>query len=561
MLSSLKIENVAVIEKAEILFGSGLNILTGETGAGKSIVIDSINAILGERTSRELVRGGAEKATVTALFENVPGSVIEKLDEYDIDCEGDDSLLITRVITTDGRNSCKINGHSVTVTMLKNIGRDLITICGQHDSQHLLVKEKHMEYIDSIADCKELYDSYSEVFTEIKSVRKQLKKLLSNESDKERRSEYLKFQIDELTNANIKVGEKEALLKDKKRCQNRERIMNNLNLCRSILDGDSQAPGIVSSIDALASSLRELAQFDSSFLEYADSVGNMKYVLEDCNSHINSSLGSAEDSYTDINAIEERLDILYRLSKKYGDTEEDMLSYLERITNEYEDIILGDEKAQELQDKYDELSEELFNRGCYLSDCRKQAAAEFEEAVTSDLHYLDMPGAAFTAEFSDAPATVTGIDDVEFLFTANPGQEPKPLAKIASGGELSRVMLAIRCALSDKDVVSSMVFDEIDTGVSGRAALKIACKLHELSKNKQVLCVTHLAQIAAYADNHLYIEKNVETGSTFTKVSQLNHSERVREIARIIGGDIITQTTLKSAEEMIEFANNETNSF
>lgn len=560
MLSSLKIENVAVIEKAEILFGSGLNILTGETGAGKSIVIDSINAILGERTSRELVRGGAEKATVTALFENVPGSVIEKLDEYDIDCEGDDSLLITRVITTDGRNSCKINGHSVTVTMLKNIGRDLITICGQHDSQHLLVKEKHMEYIDSIADCKELYDSYSEVFTEIKSVRKQLKKLLSNESDKERRSEYLKFQIDELTNANIKVGEKEALLKDKKRCQNRERIMNNLNLCRSILDGDSQAPGIVSSIDALASSLRELAQFDSSFLEYADSVGNMKYVLEDCNSHINSSLGSAEDSYTDINAIEERLDILYRLSKKYGDTEEDMLSYLERITNEYEDIILGDEKAQELQDKYDELSEELFNRGCYLSDCRKQAAAEFEEAVTSDLHYLDMPGAAFTAEFSDAPATVTGIDDVEFLFTANPGQEPKPLAKIASGGELSRVMLAIRCALSDKDVVSSMVFDEIDTGVSGRAALKIAYKLHELSKNKQVLCVTHLAQIAAYADNHLYIEKNVEMGSTFTKVSQLNHSERVREIARIIGGDIITQTTLKSAEEMIEFANNETNS-
>ncbi len=560
MLSSLKIENVAVIEKAEILFGDGLNILTGETGAGKSIVIDSINAILGERTSRELVRSGADKAKVTAIFENVPQSVIDKLDEYDIDSDGDNSLLITRVITTDGRNTCKINGHSVTVTMLKNIGRDLITICGQHDSQHLLLKEKHMEYIDSIADCKELFDSYSAVFAEIKSVRKQLKKLLSNESDKERKLEYLKFQIDELSGADIKIGEKDALLEEKKRYQNKEKIHNNLNICCNILDGDGEISGVVSNIDALISSLRELSQFDSRFLEYADSVGNIKYILEDCNSCINNSLGDTEYNHTDINSIEERLDILYRLSKKYGETEEDMLSYLENITNEYEEITLGDENARILQDKYEELSEELFNRGCYLSDCRKQAASKFEEAVTEDLHYLDMPGAAFTAEFLDAPATVNGIDDVEFLFTANSGQEPKPLVKIASGGELSRVMLAIRCALSDKDVVSSMVFDEIDTGVSGRAALKIAYKLHELSKSKQVLCVTHLAQIAAYADNHFYIEKNVEEGSTYTKVSALDYNERVHEIARIIGGDIITQTTLKSAEEMIEFANNETNS-
>lgn len=559
MLSSLKIENVAVIEKAQILFGDGLNILTGETGAGKSIVIDSINAILGERTSRELVRNGADKAKVTALFENVPESVIERLDEYDIDCD-DNSLLITRVITTDGRNTCKINGHSVTVTMLKNIGRDLITICGQHDSQHLLLKEKHMEYIDSIADCKELFDSYSEVFAEIKAVRKQLKKLFSNESDKERKLEYLKFQIDELSRADIKTGEREALLEEKKRYQNKEKILTNLNVCRSILDGDGESSSVLSDIDKLISSLRELSQFDSHFIEYAESVSSIKYILEDCNSYIGSSLGGTEDGRIDINSIEERLDILYRLSKKYGETEEDMLSYLEDITNEYNEITLGDEKAQELQDKYDELSEELFNRGCYLSDCRKQAASDFEEAVTTDLHYLDMPGAAFTAEFSDAPATVTGIDDVEFLFTANPGQEPKPLVKIASGGELSRVMLAIRCVLSDKDVVSSMVFDEIDTGVSGRAALKIAYKLHELSKSKQVLCVTHLAQIAAYADNHFYIEKKIEQGSTYTKVSALDYNDRVREIARIIGGDIITQTTLKSAEEMIEFANNETNS-
>lgn len=560
MLSSLKIENVAVIEKAEILFGRGLNILTGETGAGKSIVIDSINAILGERTSRELIRDGADKAKVTAFFEDVPASVLEKLKEYDIDCDGDDSLLISRVITIDGRNSCKINGHSVTVTMLKSIGRDLITICGQHDSQHLLVKEKHLGYIDSIADCQEYFDSYFEVFSEIKDVRKKLKSLLIDESDKERRLEYLKFQIDELYSADIKIGEKEALNEEKKKYQNKERILASLNLCHGILNGDGEVSGIISDIDALISALKELSQFDSRLSESARTITELRYSLDDCSDSVNDCLCDAEDNDIDINSVEERLDILYRLSKKYGETEEEMLSYLDKITKEYEDITLGDERAQLLQGKYDDLSEDLFNKGCVLSDCRKQTASVFEKKVTDDLRYLDMPGAAFTAEFRDAPATQTGIDDVEFLFTANPGQDPKPLAKIASGGELSRVMLAIRCVLSDSDEISSMVFDEIDTGVSGRAALKIAYKLHELSKTKQVLCVTHLAQIAAYADNHLYIEKTVEEGRTYTKVTDLNHSERVREIARIIGGDIITQTTLKSAEEMIEFAKDDTNS-
>ena len=559
MLSSLKIENVAVIEKAEILFGHGLNILTGETGAGKSIVIDSINAILGERTSRELVRDGADKAKVTAYFESVPKSVLAKLDEYDIDCD-DDSLLISRVIGADGRNSCKINGHQVTVTMLKNIGRDLITICGQHDSQHLLLKEKHLDYIDSIADCREYFDSYSEAFAEIKSVRKQLKKLLSDIDDRERKLEYLKFQIDELSAADIKIGERDSLTEEKKKYQNKEKIIGNLNCCRSVLNGDEEISGILSGFDTLLDSLKELGQFDSRFEESYKTLSDMKYALEDCGNNITDRLSDIEDNHIDINSIEERLDILYRLAKKYGSTEEEMLKYLDDITAEYENITLSDEKAQELQIKYDELSEELFNKGCILSDCRKQSAADFEAKVTDGLHYLDMPGASFTAEFSDAPATVTGIDDVEFLFTANPGQEPKPLIKIASGGELSRVMLAIRCVLSDSDEISSMVFDEIDTGVSGRAALKIACKLHELSKNKQVLCVTHLAQIAAYADNHLFIEKKVEEGRTFTRVTSLEHHDRIREIARIIGGDIITQTTLKSAEEMIEFAKDETNS-
>ena len=559
MLSSLKIENVAVIEKAEILFGPGLNVLTGETGAGKSIVIDSINAVLGERTSRELIRDTADKAKVTALFEGITESVRAKLDEYDIDCD-DNSLLISRIISSDGRNSCKINGQPVTVTMLKNIGRELITICGQHDSQHLLLKERHLGYVDSIADCKEYFDSYSQVFSEIKAVRKQLKKLLSDISDKEQKLEFLKFQIDEISNANIKIGEKDTLTEEKKRYQNREKILGSLNLCSNILSGDGNGAGVLSDIELLINELKTLSQFDSRFSDSAEALSEMKYSLEDCNFSINEALNGAVENNIDINAIEERLDILYRLSKKYGETEEEILSYLDKITAEYEDITLGDEKAQSLQDKYDELSEELFNRGCYLSDCRKQSAADFEEKVTEDLHYLDMPGASFTVEFNDAPATSTGIDDVEFLFTANPGQEAKPLIKIASGGELSRVMLAIRCVLSDRDEISSMVFDEIDTGVSGRAALKIAYKLHELSEKKQVLCVTHLAQIAAYADNHLYIEKNVQQGRTYTNVSSLTYDDRIREIARIIGGDIITQTTLKSAEEMIEFAKNDISS-
>lgn len=554
MLTSLKIENVAVIEKAEILFSDGLNILTGETGAGKSIIIDSINAILGERTSRELIRDGADKAKVTAFFENVPDSVTEKLKEYEIDSEDDDSLLITRVIACDGRSSCKINGCAVTVTMLKNIGRDLITICGQHDSQYLLLKERHLGFIDALANCDEFLESYSEIFNEIKQVSKKLKRLINDDTDKARRTEFLKFQIDELTNAKIVVGEKDDLISKKKKIQNREKLVAAVNLCNSILNGNDDKAGVLSELYSLADALKELSSYDNKFAEFFDSISDFKYILDDCAGEISDALDDLNDNETNIDAIEERLDLLYRLSKKYGDTEEEMLEFLDKITEEYNSITMSDEIKAELQKEYDELSEELFKRGCYLSDCRKQTAIEFENKVTQDLHYLDMPSAVFSVDFKDAPATRTGIDDAEFLFTANEGQEPKPLAKIASGGELSRVMLAVRCALSDSDEVSTMIFDEIDTGVSGRAAHKIAYKLHQLAKSKQVLCVTHLAQIAAYADNHLYIEKKVQDGSTRTEVTSLEPEARVREIARIIGGDIVTQTTLNSARELIDFA-------
>ncbi len=554
MLSSLKIENVAVIEYSEIIFDSGLNILTGETGAGKSIIIDAINAVLGERTSKDIIRTGADRAKVTAYFENIPSSVLHRLTELGIDCDGDNSLLITRVINSDGRNVCRINGSNVTVSMLKAVGRDLITICGQHDSQYLLQKEHHIDFLDAMADCDELLDSYRETYNELKSVRRELKKLLKSEDEREQRIDYLKYRIDELSAANLKIGEKDALVKERDRISNREETLRCLNAVDGLINGDGEGQGLSEGLYSLIEVLQKLSAFDDSFAGYLESIGDLRYILSECASQAASSLDSAEEGYTDINVIEERLDEIYRLSRKYGATEEDMLNYLAQIIEEYNSLVSGDELIDVLHDKYNELSNELFKRGCYLSDCRKQTAIEFEKRVCNELCYLDMPDARFAVDFREANASENGMDEIEFIFSANAGQEMKPLIKIASGGELSRVMLAIRCVLSDCDSVSTMIFDEIDTGVSGRAAHKIAYKMHELSAAKQVLCVTHLAQIAAYADNHLYIEKNRSDSETYTKVSSLSEDERAREIARIIGGDIITQTTLDSASELINYA-------
>ncbi len=556
MLSSLKIENVAVIEHSEIIFDSGLNILTGETGAGKSIVIDAINAILGERTSKDIIRSGADKAKVTAYFENIPSDIFLKMEEIGVDCDDDDSLLITRIINTDGRNVCRINGSNVTVSMLKSLGRDLITICGQHDSQYLLVKEHHISFIDAMADCEELLDSYREAYNELKSVKKQLKKLLSAEDEREKRIDFLKYQIDELTAANLKKGEKEALTRERDLLLNREEAIRCLNAVDSLINGDGESRGLSEGVYSLVEILNKLSCFDDGFKNYCENLTDLRLLLSECSSQAASALDSFDGDYGDINAIEERLDEIYRLSRKYGATEEEMLAYFADIVSEYNALVSGDDLIDELQDRYNELANELFKRGCYLSDCRKKTAIEFENKVLNELRYLDMPDSKFLVDFKEANATENGMDEIEFLFSANAGQEMKPLIKIASGGELSRVMLAIRCVLSDCDKIDTMIFDEIDTGVSGRAAHKIAYKMHELSKSKQVLCVTHLAQIAAYADNHLYIEKNVSGQETYTKVSSLSESERIHEIARIIGGDIITSTTLDSAKELINYARN-----
>lgn len=556
MLSSLIIENVAVIERAEIFFDSGLNILTGETGAGKSIIIDSINAILGERTSKDIVRYGSEKAKITAFFEDLSEDIINKISAYDIESD-DGSLLITRVISADGRGNCKINGCPVTVSMLKDIGRNLISICGQHDSQYLLQKEQHITFIDKIADCDELLDDYKETYSELKQAHKKLRTLTKNEVNKERQLEFLKFQIDEITDADIKIGEYDNLIAEKRRVLAKEKISDSLKSAEYLINGDECSNGIKSSLYDLKKLFDEISEYNSEFKDLSCSINELIYVVEDSSDTVSASLCQTDTGISDINTIEQRLDKLYRIMKKYGPTEEEILLYLEKITDEYNNIVFSDELKEKILDEISMLEDELFKRGCYLSDSRKNAAIDFEKKVCDELKFLDMPEAVFVVNFIDANAMENGMDEVEFLFSANPGQEPRPLQKIASGGELSRVMLAIRCVLSDYDFLSTMIFDEIDTGVSGRAAHKIAYKMSHLSKNKQVLCVTHLAQIAAYADNHLYIEKTTDNGKTLTNVNSLNDTARITEIARIMGGDVITPKTLDSAKELLKFAEEE----
>ena len=556
MLTNLRIENVAVIEKVSISFEKGLNILTGETGAGKSIVIDAINAVLGERTTKQIVRNGADSAKVTAYFDFIGENVIDVLKSLDIEPEEDGSLLINRVITADGRSTCRINGQPVTVSMLRQVGNELISICGQHDSQKLLQSENHIVYIDSLGGTSELLEDYRTVYTKACEIKKELDSLKRNDSDNRQRLDFLKYQIDELERADIQIGEKEKLNGEKRKIKDREKITSALYSAHSIISGDENTSGLCDNLYHLSSFLAQLRDYDSEFGEYEKSVDDLRYELEDCLIALNRMSSSFEDEEVDIDSIEERLDIIYRLSKKYGSTEEEMLETLERLQKEYHSITTSDERAEELEEEYNQISQLLRKKASILSEKRKSFCVEFEKQIMQQLAYLDMPGAVFKVDFKTVNPGSNGIDDVQFLLSANAGQEPKPLSKIASGGELSRIMLAIRCALAESESVSTLIFDEIDTGISGRAAHKVGYKLKQLSSGFQVICVTHLAQIAAGADNHLLIEKRTEEGKTFTLVTNLESDERIKEIARIIGGDVITEATLSSAEELIKFFDN-----
>ena len=555
MLVDLKIENIAVIESAELEFDCGLNVMTGETGAGKSIVIDSINAVLGERTSRELIRTGAESARVYATFDNINAETERLLDEMGIEKMPDKTLVLSRSLNNSGRNVCRINGCPSTVSALKEIGAGLINIHGQHDSQALLSPEKHCGFIDSLAENEELRSEYKSVFTNLVSVKKELEKLYDTRDEKTARLDYLNFQINEITDANVRVGEREELSKEKELLQHSGKVIKSLEKAYAALSEDN---GILAGVEDCAHELETASKYYEAAEKTAKGMRGISYELAEVSAQVRDLAGSFYYSPERLAEVNERLDFLYRLSMKYGATEEEILATLEGAVAERSEIEVSDERISELEEKLYALSDEIKILSAKLTESRMAAAKDFEKKVMAELEFLDMPKVTFVVDRKATALTSKGADAIEFLISANPGQEPKAISKIASGGELSRIMLAIKNVLSDKDNIATLIFDEIDTGVSGSAAEKIALKLYQVSKGRQVICVTHLARIAAQADKHMKISKSVSEDKTFTKIDSLDFSGRAEEIARITAGGAITSLQLESAKEMLKNAKEST---
>lgn len=547
MLKTLDIENIAVIEKASVNFSGGLNVLTGETGAGKSIVVDSINAIMGERTSRELVRYGADNAYVSAYFDDICDSALNKLKEFDIELEEDNSLLISRKISANGKSLCKVNGKTVTVSMLKEICSYLVNVHGQHDSQALLNPDLQYNYIDMLLEDKSVLSDYKETFKKLISVRRKLKSFAKNEDNKESLLELLNFQIEELEKADIKVGEREELTQKRALIQKSEDIIKSLNLAISVINGDDENIGIE---QACADVSRTLFKFDETKDVY-DVFNDINDKLELAKDKAEALLLSIDFSPEEIEMIDEKLDLYYKFSNKYGQTEQEMLDYLEKAKERRNSILFADEELNRLNEEYENLLNITVKLADKLSVERKKTAKIFEEKVKQELAFLDMPKMQFYVDFNKGNLSSTGYDKIEFLISANPGEPPKSLSKVASGGELSRIMLAIKNIISYNDTIGTLIFDEIDTGVSGRASQKIGLKLKSVSKNTQVICVTHSAQIASNADEHFLIQKKFNDNKTFTCVTPLDFEGRKQELARIMGGLEITDTLLQSAEELL----------
>lgn len=547
MLKTLDIENIAVIEKASVDFSGGLNVLTGETGAGKSIVVDSINAIMGERTSRELVRYGADNAYVSAYFDDICDSALNKLKKFDIELEEDNSLLITRKISSNGKSLCKVNGKTVTVSMLKEICSYLVNVHGQHDSQALLNPDLQYNYIDMLLEDKSVLSDYKETFKKLISVRRRLKSFAKDEDNKESLLELLNFQIEELEKADIKVGEREELTQKRALIQKSEDIIKSLNLAISVINGDDENIGIE---QACADVSRTLFKFDETKDVY-DVFNDINDKLELAKDKAEALLLSIDFSPEEIEMIDEKLDLYYKFSNKYGQTEQEMLDYLEKAKEKRNSILFADEELNRLNEEYENLLNITVKLADKLSVERKKTAKIFEENVKQELAFLDMPKMQFYVDFNKGNLSSTGYDKIKFLISANPGEPPKSLSKVASGGELSRIMLAIKNIISYNDTIGTLIFDEIDTGVSGRASQKIGLKLKSVSKNTQVICVTHSAQIASNADEHFLIQKKFNDNKTFTCVTPLDFEGRKQELARIMGGLEITDTLLQSAEELL----------
>lgn len=552
MLSNLQIENIAVIKSASIDFENGFNVMTGETGAGKSIVIDSLNAILGERTSRELIRSGADSASVCAEFQNVGDNVKNELEKLGI--EKDDTLIVSRKLTPDGKNVCRINGMPATVSMLKALGVQLVNIHGQLDNQSLLSPETHCSFIDKLAGSGREFNEFKELYSLYVKKENELKSLNTDVNEKNRRLDILNYQIEEIQKADIRPGEKDELTEKLGFLRNAEKVLDLLHTAYAALNGDGEMPGAADVAADAASKLLSAADYSSDFTETANGVNDAAMNLSAYTEELRDKIYSLDYDPNETERAEERLDVIYRLSQKYGDSEEDILAYLENAEKERDALSFSDERAEQLRAETEKAYNEALAAAKKLSEIRIEAGKKFSADVERELAFLDMPSVKFIVNDSVGELYENGIDNIEFLLSANAGEEPKPLSKIASGGELSRIMLAIKCVLSELDDIDTLIFDEIDSGVSGRAALKIAAKMKELSKTHQVICVTHLAQIAAFADEHKLISKEEKDGRTYTCIASLDYNGRKYELARIMGGLTVTQSILNSAEELLSSA-------
>ncbi|MBR2278843.1 MAG: DNA repair protein RecN [Eubacterium sp.] len=551
MLTNLNIENIAVIEKAEIEFSDGLNVLTGETGAGKSILVDSINAVLGERTSKELVRHGADNASVSAVFENVDSAVIQKAAELGLAFDDDDSLIITRRISAQGKSNCRVNGTPCTLTMVRELGSMLVNIHGQHDSQQLLNPDFHCSILDLTGDNSDYLSEYQSAFKKLVAIRKRLKVLTSDADTKDRRLEILDYQIKELTDADIKVGEKDELTARRNLVMNSQSIANAMQEVLGAVNGDDENAGVQGVTATLLQTVSDISNVDSKSKALYDLLDMLSDNIERVKDAANERLAELDFSENELEKIEERLDILYRLGTKYGETEEVMLSFLENAENERNSIVNSDEELEKLNTEYDSAYDDTVKAAEALCKYRRTLADKLEKDVCEQLAFLDMPKIKFVVNIERGKLSSNGFDSVEFLISTNPGEPPKPLAKIASGGELSRIMLAIKNIIAKNESVETLIFDEIDTGVSGATSRKIGYKLKSVSEHTQVICVTHSAQIASVADTHMLISKDYRNGRTYTSVSRLDYEQRKAELARIMGGLEITDSLLQSAEELL----------
>lgn len=555
MLSELYIENLAVIEKATIDFSDKLNVFTGETGAGKSILINGINAILGQRVTKDIVRTGTDKAVISALFTDIGDNVLQVLDELGISAE-DGQLFLTREIRSDGGSVARVNSRAVNVSVLKAIGETLVTIHGQHDNQILMAPERHIEILDSYAESEALIEDYHSSFRELQSIAKKINKIKTEQSKKEFRMAELADIVEEINTLNIHEGEDKEIEAELNISKNAVAISEALYMAKQLLSGDDDTDGAVEMTQRASKSVEGYTDIMTEISPIYDRLSSAAIEMEDISEEIGSLLDSLDIDPKRYDYLNQRSDELRRIMKKYGPELDDVLTTLENSQNELDELSGAEQSLDELNKEKERLLAEVSKKAKALSDHRKKAGKRFVSQVTEELEFLNMPKVKLVVQQKTGKLTINGMDSIEFLISANLGEEPKPIAKIASGGELSRIMLALKNVIAEKDSIGTLIFDEIDTGVSGRAAQKIGIKLKQISRLRQVLCVTHLAQMAVMADNHLLIEKNIQGDRTVTTVRTLDHEQRKYEIARIMGGENITELMLENAEQYLKDADN-----